>query len=223
MWASDDGLEWREVLGARVPEDENAYEWFNWIASGDLGTVVAGNREHNHYQSEMPPPLTITQNEYTLTFDDYDWPPRVTVVDNVTGDTVIDVRLGEDEQVSLPEGFYYEDGVTIIENNDSVLMTITDEEFDAAQQARWAEEAQLYEPATPTMYFSTDLDEWFEVSLDGVVDGWINHVAVGTDAVVLASMVEGDHMILFEEGSALADDIELAPSELVIFVGRPVQ
>jgi hypothetical protein len=228
VWASEDGVNWYEALGAQVPEDENAYEWFNWLASGELGTVVVGSRETNTYQAQEPGPLTITQDEYTLTFDDYVWPPRVTVVDNTTGDTVIDVLLNEGEETALPAGFYYEDGVTIIENNDIVLLTITDEEFDAAQRARWGgyEYGEQYEPPTPTMYFSTDLDEWFEVSLEGVVDGYINTAAIGSNAVVLTTEVFAEYEIL--EEYALGASPTVAPdgfgpqnSELVIYVGRP--
>jgi hypothetical protein len=228
VWASEDGVNWYEALGAQVPEDENAYEWFNWLASGELGTVVVGSRETNTYQAQEPGPLTITQDEYTLTFDDYVWPPRVTVVDNTTGDTVIDVLLNEGEETALPAGFYYEDGVTIIENNDIVLLTITDEEFDAAQRARWGgyEYGEQYEPPTPTMYFSTDLDEWFEVSLEGVVDGYINTAAIGSNAVVLTTEVFAEYEIL--EEYALGGSPTVAPdgfgpqnSELVIYVGRP--
>ncbi|MEE9533624.1 MAG: hypothetical protein V3W06_04340, partial [Acidimicrobiia bacterium] len=165
---------------------------------------------------------------YTLTFDDSDWPPRVTVIDNTTGDIVIDVLLNEGEETALPAGFYYEDGVTIIENNDIVLLTITDEEFDAAQRARWGgyEYDEQYEPPTPTMYFSTDLDEWFEVSLEGVVDGYINTAAIGSNAVVLTTEVFAEYEIL--EEYALGASPTVAPdgfgsqnSELVIYVGRP--
>lgn len=227
LFASDGGANWVEVLPGRVPEDENTYEWFNSLASGDLGTVVVGNREYSLYETEHPEPLTITQNEYTLTFDDYDWPPRVTVVDNITGDTVIDVRLSGDEGLSaLPEGFFYEDGVTIIENNDNVLLAITDEEFEAAQQARWTVNEPAYQPPTSTMYFSTDLDAWFEVSLDGVVEeGYINHVAVGPDSVVLTAEIYPEHEIELleggfdEAGSTLA--VEDYSPRFVIYVGRP--
>ena len=221
-------MNWYEALGAQVPEKEDVYEWFNWLASGELGTVVVGSRETNAYRAQEPGPLTITQDEYTLTFDDYVWPPRVTVVDNTTGDTVIDVFLNEGEETALPTGFYYEDGVTVIENNDIVLLTITDEEFDAAQRARWGgyEYGEQYEPPTPTMYFSSDLDEWFEVSLEGVVDGYINTAAIGSNAVVLTTEVFAEYEILEEH--ALGASPTVAPdgfgsqnSDLVIYVGRP--
>jgi len=228
VWASEDGVNWYEALGAQVPEEEDVYEWFNWLASGELGTVVVGSRETDTYRAQEPGPLTITQDEYTLTFDDYDWPPRITVVDNTTGDIVIDVLLNEGEETALPTGFYYEDGVTIIENNDTVLLAITDEEFDAAQQARWGgyEYGEQYEPPTPTMYFSTDLDQWFEVSLEGVVDGYINTAAIGSNAVVLTTEVFAEYEIL--EEYALGASPTITPdgfgsqnSELVIYVGRP--
>ena len=217
LWSSVDGIAWGEAFGARVPEDRTVYEWLNQFGTGGLGTAVIGSREASYYGGEEgPDPLTITQDEYTLTFDDWDWPPRVTVVDNITQDVVIDVVLGEEG--GLPEGFFYEDGVTIIENNDIVMITITDEEWSAAQNERYTsfERDYAFEQPEPTMYFSTDLDTWTEVPIE--FEGWISTVAVGSNAVVLAG----------EEGIADAypvlegdEDFIYTPPSPVLWVGRP--
>ena len=221
LWSSTDGIAWGEAFGTRIPEDINSYEWFNTVASGELGTVVVGNRSTDYYGQEPENnPLTITQGDYTLTFDDWNWPPRVTVVDDVTEDIVIDAELGEE---GLPEGFSYEDGVTIIENNDRVLMTITDEEWDAAMQARWSGYEDFeggYEEPTPTMYFSPDLGEWEEVLIAEVFRGYVNQVAVGTNAIVAS--VQGPEIYPLEEDYAISPEGEeafVAPPPMLL-IGR---
>ena len=145
LWSSTDGIAWGEAFGTRIPEDRDLVEWLNQFGTGELGTVIVGSRDSNYYFDEYyAEPFTFTQDDYTLTFDDYDmWPPQVTVVDDITGDIVIDVQLGEDGE--LPDGFSYEDGVTYVENNDIVLMAITDDEWYEAQDARWMEIEGSYE------------------------------------------------------------------------------
>ncbi len=240
LWSSTDGIAWGEAFGSRIPEDRDLVEWLNQFGTGDLGTVVVGSRDSNYYFDEYyAEPFTFTRDDYTLAFDDYEmWPPQVTVTDDITGDIVLDVQLGEDGE--LPEGFTYEDGVTYVENNDIVLMAITDDDWYAAQEARWMEIEGLYEEreyvSQPTMYFSTDLKEWVEVPFE--FDGWIGHVAVGSDVVVLAGEEYMDEPRLLEsEGAAsstvttiavsgdaemLTDDIGYyLPPNPVLFIGRP--
>lgn len=218
LWSSPDGLSWGEAFGTRIPEDRTMYEWMNQFGTGQLGTVVLGSREQQGGEY-FADPLTLTQGDYTLTFDDYDvWPPRVTVVDDTTGETIIDLRLADEGETGLPEGFAYADGVTTISHNGVVLMSIDDDDWYAAQEARWMEieGAGLYQDPTTTMYFSSDLDTWTEVPLD--LTGWINQVAVGSSAVVLAGEEfvgeeyfsgEGDHYLVHE------------PRPPVLWVGRP--
>ncbi|MDH3605980.1 MAG: hypothetical protein OER12_03200 [Acidimicrobiia bacterium] len=221
LWSSVDGIAWGEAFGARVPEDRSLYEWLNQFGTGELGTVVVGSRESNYYGEDYySDPLSLTQDEYTLTFDDYDWPPRVTIVDNITGDVVIDEFLKEEG--GLPEGFFYEDGVTIIENNDLVLMTITDEEWYAAQDDRWIDfdGGFAYERPDTTVYFSADLETWTEVST--TFEGWINTVAVGSDVIILAGEEGGEEVYPLEAGSGVYDeDFIYTPPTPVLWVGRP--
>lgn len=220
LWSSTDGIAWGEAFGTRIPEDRNQFEWFNQVGTGQLGTVVVGSREQNYYDEEYysSNPLTLTQDEYTLTFDDYDWPPRIVVIDNTTEDVVIDTTL--DEEGGLPPGFSYEDGVTYVENNGIVLMTITDYEWARVQEDHWQvlEETYVYEPAQSTMYFSTDLDEWTEVPFE--FEGWIGHVAVGTDSVVLAGEEYYEEQWVYEDG-AYGEEFAYTPPDPVVFVGRP--
>ncbi len=215
LWSSTDGIAWGEAFGTRIPEDRSQYEYLNQFGTGELGTVVVGSREQNYYDEEYyaSNPLILTQGDYTLTFNDYDWPPRVTVIDNQTEDVVIDVQLLEEG--GLPEGFYYEDGVTYIENNDLVLLSITDEEWRQTQEEHWMalEQSYVYQPAQTSMYFSTDLSEWTEVPFD--FQGWIGHVAIGADRVVVA----GEEY--FEEPMIHDEEFEYTPPAPVIFVGRP--
>ena len=219
LWSSTDGIAWGEAFGTRIPEDRDLVEWLHQFGTGELGTVIVGSRDSNYYFDEYyAEPFTFTQDDYTLTFDDYDmWPPQVTVVDDITGDIVIDVQLGEDGE--LPDGFSYEDGVTYVENNDIVLMAITDDEWYEAQEARWMEIEGLYEEretvSTTTMYFSTDLSEWFEVPFE--FNGWIGHVAVGTDVVVLAGEEYQDEPRLLESD----EEFYYVPPDPVLFIGRP--
>ena len=217
LWSSPDGIAWGEAFGTRIPEDRTIHEWMNQYGTGSLGTVVVGSREHQggEYIAE---PLTLTQGDYTLTFDDYDvWPPRVTVVDDTTGETLIDLQLAGEGESGLPEGFTYSDGVTTISRDGVVLMTISDDEWYAAQEARWGEieGLDLYQDPTMTMYFSSDLDTWTEVPVD--FDGWIHQVAVGASAVVLAGeeFVEGD---FHAEGDYT---LEHQPRPPTLWVGRP--
>jgi len=220
LWSSVDGIAWGEAFGARVPEDRSLYEWLNQFGTGGLGTVVVGSREVNYYDEAVSDPMTFTQDEYTLTFDDYDWPPRVTIVDDITGDVVIDEILGEGG--GLPEGFFYEDGVTIIENNDIVLMTITDEEWYAAQEARWMDIESEFNYQTPetTVYFSTDLDTWTEIPT--AFEGWISSVAVGANAVVLAGEEGGGEVYPLEASAEVYDeDFPYTPPNPVLWIGRP--
>jgi hypothetical protein len=239
LWSSTDGIAWGEAFGTRIPEDRNLVEWLNQFGTGDLGTVIVGSRDSNYYLEEYyAEPFTFTRDDYTLTFDDYDmWPPQVTVVDDITGDIVIDVRLGEDGE--LPEGFSYEDGVTYVEHNDIVLMAITDDEWYEAQEARWMEIEGLYAEteyvSTPTMYFSTDLSEWVEVPFE--FKGWIGHIAVGADVVVLAGEEYQEEPRLLESDEAASstvttvsggadiyfgeDEFYYEPPNPVLFIGRP--
>lgn len=220
LWASDDGIAWGQVFGPRIPEDRTLIEWLNQFGTGRLGTVVVGNREQYYYGEENPaPPITLTQGDYTLTYDDYDWPPTVTVVDDETGDVVIDVRLKMEG--GLPAGFSYEDGVTYIENNGSVLMAITDQEWSAAQEKRGRamEETTVYAPAQPTMYFSTDLESWTEVPLD--FGGWFGHIAVGDEAVVLAGEEFYDEPRLLEPETEYGEGYVYEPQPPVLLIGRP--
>ncbi|NNL68862.1 MAG: hypothetical protein HKO70_02755 [Acidimicrobiia bacterium] len=217
LWSSPDGIAWGEAFGTRIPEDRTVYEWMNQFGTGSLGTVVVGSREHQggEYIAE---PLTLTRGDYTLTFDDYDvWPPRVTVVDNTTGDTLIDLRLADEGESGLPEGFTYADGVTTISRDGVVLMTISDDDWYAAQEARWGgiEGLDVYQDPTTTLYFSSDLVTWTEVPVD--FSGWINQVAVGDSAVVLAGeeFVEGDFS---GEGD---HTLEYQPRPPTLWVGRP--
>ena len=229
LWSSTDGIAWGEAFGTRIPEDRTMVEWLNQFGTGELGTVIVGSRDSGYYGEEYyAEPFTYTEDDYTLTFYDYDWPPRVTIVDDITGDVVIDVTLSEDGEASLPDGFTYEDGVTYIENNDIVLMAITDEAWNTAMEARWMEIDSLYAAggvSEPTMYFSTDLAEWVEVPFE--FEGWVGHVAVGSDVVVLAGQEFYDEAAVFESGVAGSDgavegDLEyFVPPDPVILVGRP--
>ncbi|MBT8194445.1 MAG: hypothetical protein KJP22_13655 [Acidimicrobiia bacterium] len=226
LWSSTDGIAWGEAFGTRIPEDRTMVEWFNQFGTGDLGTVIVGSRDQGYYEDYYAEPLSYTQDDYTLTFDDYDWPPRVTIVDDITGDVVIDLTLSEDGAAPLPEGFTYEDGVTYIEHNDIVLMAITDEDWDSAQEARWMEIDGMYEGGVsePTMYFSTDLAGWVEVPFD--FEGWVGHVAVGSDVVVLAGQEFSDEPRLLEsdgaEDGAIVEDLSYyVPPAPVLFIGRP--
>jgi hypothetical protein len=217
---SPDGLSWSEAFGTRIPEDPSVYEGFNQVGTGALGTVIVGSRDHyygeDYYSSN---PLTLTQDDYTLTFDDYDWPPSVTVVDDITGDVVIDVRLREEG--GLPEGFTYDDGVTYIENNGIVLMAITDDEWYAAQDERWMtlEENYEYLPSESTMYFSTDLETWTEVPIDFA--GWFGHIAVGAEAVVLAGEEYYEEPRLLDPETEYGEGYIYEPPAPVLYIGRP--
>jgi len=224
LWSSSDGTTWRESFGARIPEDPNTSEWMNQFGTGHLGTVVVGSRETGFYEEEYSSdPLTLSGDGYTLSYDDYDtWPPRVTVVDDATGDVVIDIVINEEG--GLPEGFSYEDGVTYIEHNDTVLMVITDEDWQEAQEQRWQDVDELYAGQRPTMtmYFSTDLEAWVEVPID--FEGWISTVAVGTDSVVLAGEEAFDGPALLEhEGAegAIGQDLVYEAPNPILWVGRP--
>ena len=92
--------------------------------------------------------------------------------------------------------------MTYIEHNDIVLMAITDEDWDNAQEARWMEIDSMYEGGVsePTMYFSTDLAGWVEVPFE--FEGWVGHVAVGSDVVVLAGQEFSDEPRLLESDGA---------------------
>jgi hypothetical protein len=221
LWSSTDGIAWGEAFGTRIPEDRTLYEYLNQFGTGELGTFIVGSRERNFYDEQYftDNPLRFTQGEYTLTFNDYDWPPRVTVVDDTTGDVVIDTTLLEEG--GLPEDFYYEDGVTYIENNDIVLMAITDDEWYRARDEHWMglEESYDYEPGQTTVYFSADLNDWTEVPFDFA--GWLGHVAVGADSVVLAGEEYSDEPRLLEAEGAYDEDFEYTPPDPVILVGRP--
>ncbi|MBT8197495.1 MAG: hypothetical protein KJO84_03225, partial [Acidimicrobiia bacterium] len=221
LWSSVDGIAWGEAFGTRIPEDRTLYEYLSQFGTGELGTFVVGSRERSYYDEQyfVENPLTLSRGEYTLTFNDYDWPPRITVVDNTTDDVVIDTTLLEEG--GLPEGFFYEDGVTYIENNDIVLMAITDDEWYAARDEHWMvlEESYEYERGQATMYFSADLSEWVEVPFD--FDGWVGHIAVGADSVVLAAEeYYAEPMPLEAEGTD-DEDFVFTPPDPVIFVGRP--
>lgn len=225
LWSSTDGIAWGEAFGTRIPEDRTMVEYLNQYGTGELGTVIVGSRDSGYYGEEYyAEPLVYTQDDYTLTFDDYDWPPRVTIVDDITEDVVIDVTLSEEG--GLPEGFSYEDGVTYIENNGIVLMAITDDDWNRSQEARWMELEGLYEGgiSEPTMYFSSDLAEWVEVPVDFA--GWIGQVAVGSDIAVLGGQQFFDEPRLLES-EASADgvgdgdlDYYVEPDP-VLFIGRP--
>lgn len=218
LWSSTDGIAWGEAFGTRIPEDRTTWEYMNQFGTGELGTVVIGSREPSQYGEEIyAEPLRLSRNGYTLSFDDYEWPPRVRIVNEATGETVLDVRL--DEGDGLPEGFSYADGVTTITVDGVAVMSITNEEWDAAQQERWMELERSYafEQPSPTMYFSSDLEEWVEVPVE--FQGWISHVAVGSDAVVLA----GEEYYPAEpylEGE-FDEELGYAPPTPTLFVGRP--
>ncbi|MGI9610360.1 MAG: hypothetical protein ACR2NL_08695 [Acidimicrobiia bacterium] len=226
LWSSTDGIAWGEAFGTRIPEDRTMVEWLNQFGTGQLGTVIVGSRDSGYYGEEYyAEPFSYTQDDYTLMFDDYDWPPRVTIVDDITGDVVIDIMLSDED--GLPEGFTYEDGVTYIEHNDIVLMAITDEEWNTSMEARWREIDGLYAEggmSEPTMYFSTDLTEWVEVPFE--FEGWVGHVAVGSDVVVLAGKEYHAEPLLLEsdaaDGEALEGDLGYyVPPDPVLFIGRP--
>jgi hypothetical protein len=225
LWSSTDGIAWGEAFGTRIPEDRTMVEWLNQFGTGGLGTVIVGSRDTGYFDEDIyAEPLSYTQDDYTLSFDDYEWPPRVTIVDDITGDVVIDVTLSEDG--GLPDGFSYENGVTSIEHNDIVLMAITDDEWFQAQEARWMAIEELYEGGVsqPTMYFSADLAEWVEVPFE--FDGWVGHVVVGDDVVVLAGEEFFDEPRLLEsvgaEGDAMVEDLShYVPSNPVLLIGRP--
>jgi hypothetical protein len=219
LWSSADGTTWTEAFGTRIPADRNTYEWMNQFGTGQLGTVVIGSRESGYGGEEFESePLTLSRDGYTLSFDDYDtWPPRLTVVDDATGDVVIDVELNE--EAGLPAGFSYEDGVTYIENNGTVIMVITDDEWQRAQEERWQAVDELYafQQPTMTMYFSTDLGSWVEVPTD--IGGWISHVAVGADSVVLAG--EEAPLPVMEHEEFIGDGPAFEAPDPVLWVGRP--
>jgi len=221
LWSSADGIAWGEAFGTRIPADRDLYEYFNQFGTGELGTFVVGTRERNSYEAEYfaANPLTLTQGDYTLTFDDYDWPPHVTVVDNTTDDVVIDTELREEG--GLPDGFFYEDGVTYIENNDIVLMAITDDEWYRTRDEHWMslEESYIYEPGQPTMYFSADLNEWVEIPFE--FEGWASYIAVGSGSVVVAGEEYYDEPQLLDAESPYAEDYVFTPPTPVILVGRP--
>ena len=73
------------------------------------------------------------------------------------------------------------------------------------------------------MYFSTDLIEWIEVPFD--FTGWIGHVAVGADVVVLAGEEYQDEPRLLESDDAadglVDEEFYYVPPDPVMFVGRP--
>jgi hypothetical protein len=223
LWSSVDGISWGEAFGTRIPEDRTVYEWMNQFGTGRLGTVVIGSREQHYYDEELyAEPLTITKDGHTLTFDDYDeWPPQVIVTDDATGEVVIDVKLAEGENFGLPEGFSWEDGVTTISRDGVVLMTISDDEFYAAQEERWMTIEGSYDYARPqvTMYFSTDLGEWTEVPVD--FQGWISHVAVGAETVILAGEEYVEPPTPVEEYYGEGEDLMWEPPTPILFVGRP--
>jgi hypothetical protein len=221
LWSSTDGIAWGEAFGTRIPEDRTLSEYLHQYATGELGTFIVGSRERNFYDEQYfaDNPLTFTQGEYTLTFNDYDWPPHVTVVNDTSGDVVIDTTLLEEG--GLPEGLFYEDGVTYIENNDAVLMAIPDDEWYRARDEHWMglEESYAYEPGQTTVYFSADLREWTEVPLDFA--GWLGHIAVGSDSVVLAGEEYFDAPRILEAEGTYDEDFVFAPPDPVVFVGRP--
>ncbi|NNJ48186.1 MAG: hypothetical protein HKP18_10195, partial [Acidimicrobiia bacterium] len=101
-----------------------------------------------------------------------------------------------------------------------------DEDWDSAQEARWMEIDGMYEGGVsePTMYFSTDLAGWVEVPFE--FEGWVGHVAVGSDVVVLAGQEFSDEPRLLEsdgaeDGTVVEDLSYYVPPAPVLFIGRP--
>jgi hypothetical protein len=225
VWRSPDGYTWDEALGTRIPEDRDYAEWFNQLATGGLGTIVTGSRERYYdYAEEEPEPATIGKDGRTLTFDDWEWPPTVTVTDDASGAVLFEFQF--EEEGGIPEGVTYdnETGVTTITDaGGTVIFTFTDREFDAAQNARW-DYPDEYGYALPqtTMYFSTDLEDWNEIILDqDVFDGYLGQVTVGPNSVVAVFMPNIEYA---REEAAASSGIEPAFQEPppTIVVGRPV-
>lgn len=216
VWGSTDGISWGEVFGTRIPEDRSKAEWFNNVVSGELGTFVLGSRETYHDYEGGIEPLTLVSNGRTMTFDDFEWPPRLKVTD-ADGTVLVDLVLEEEDR---EQAITYDSATattSIADANGQIVFTFTDDEFYRGQDARWGQ-TEPYEMPTPTMYYSTDLETWTEVTMADAMSGaYLSQLAVGTDTIVMAGQAHYDYE--YYEGSELRDEPYEEPPVL-LFVGR---
>lgn len=219
VWGSSDGISWGEVLGTRIPEDRNKQEWFNLVSSGELGTFVLGSRETFYGTDGEYRPMTLTADGHTLTFEDQEWPPTVTVTDS-SGAVLVKFQLNETGETPHVAYDTSTRTTTISDSAGNVVFTFTDDEFHRAQDARWGATEAINEAPIPTMYFSTDLEEWSEVILDERMhNSYLNQMAVGLDTVVISGQ-EHYKGLDYEEGAPVDEELFYEEPPVVLFVGR---
>lgn len=175
---STNGSDWTMVFDA--PDRETFY---SSIAAGEFGVVLLGQRQEVNFG----PPLSISKEGRTLVLD-YG-AGTVTVIDDATGDelTMVEFDIWDEE---APDQFVIDDAtgtVTIFDEQGNELMTVTEEEGEAASRRLEEEYGEFYEESIPqpVVVFSPDGDEWFTASTEGLDVAWAQSMAVGTDSVVI--------------------------------------
>jgi hypothetical protein len=176
---STDGVEWSTVLD--TPDRDVFY---NTIAAGDFGIVVLGQRQEVNFG----PPLSISKDGRTLVLDYEDG--SFTVIEDATGEqlAVVAFDIWDEE---APDQIRYDEetgSITILDEAGTELMTVTEEEGEAAEAERQEQYGDLYPDQSipsPVAAFSPDGEEWFTVSTEGLDVIWPQSIAVGDDSVVV--------------------------------------
>jgi hypothetical protein len=175
--SSPDGVNWSTAYRA-----DNRDLYFNSLTAGELGIVAIGQENETDYG----PPLVISKEGRTMVLDQE--LGRVTVTEDSTGEilTVIEIDIYFEDP---PPQFQIDDeteSLTLLDEDGTVLMFITQEEGEAAATAQ-ERDLEVYEGSIPQpkVAFSPDGTEWFVATTEGLDVAWPQGVAVGEDAVVI--------------------------------------
>lgn len=175
--SSPDGVNWSNAYTA---DSRDVY--YNSLTAGELGIIAVGQENDTDYG----PPLVISKEGRTMVLD-FEL-GRVTVTEDSTGEvlTVIEVDLYVEDPPPQFQINEETDELTLLDEDGTVLMFITQEEGEAAaiEQER---ELDTYEGSVPSpkVAFSPDGIEWFTATTGGLDVAWPQGVAVGEDAVVI--------------------------------------
>ena len=175
--SSSDGINWSNAYRA-----DNRDVYYNSLTAGELGIIAIGQENETDYG----PPLAISKEGRTMVLD-FEL-GRVTVTEDSTGEVLTVIELDIYFEDPPPQFQINEetDDLTILDEDGTVLMFITQEEGEAAaiEQER---DLDTYEGSIPTskVAYSPDGIEWFTATTGGLDVAWPQGVAVGADAVVI--------------------------------------
>jgi len=212
---SADGNLWVPVF-----ESDSSGYYLSTLAAGELGLVAFGQISDFGISVE---PILISKDGRTLLFDTA--AGGITVTEDATGEVLLEFEF-DVFSTEPPPQFQLDDEtgtVTIVDDNGTVLMVITEAEGEAAASSSEVDSRDFDVPR-PVVLVSRDGLEWVRATTGGLDIGWGQNLAVGADTIVIVGESAEAYAESFDTSTApltseSSDSVTIGPATTI--VGAP--